>query len=205
MLPVCIDHIVISVPELVVAEEGFRTTYGLEVTSGGRHDGVGTENRIIPLNGSYLELVTVVDPSAAAGNPFGRLVTFGLEHRIPLTAWAVQATERMADVSHQHLRRDGVAVDLYGVEEVIGSGDRPFGLVRPAGQAFPGASSVGGHRLVDIQTVAPGATEPASVGSADAVVSPTATVGGRLSAVVLESPDGLSLTLDQHLLEVISR
>ncbi|WP_435084306.1 VOC family protein [Gordonia hongkongensis] len=204
MLPVCIDHIVISVPELPVAEESFRTMYGLEVAGGGRHDGAGTENRIIPLDGSYLELVTVVDPSEAAANPFGRLVTHGLEHRIPLTAWAVQVPERADELSHQRLRRKGVAVDLYGVDEVIGQGDRPFGLLRPAGQASPGARSMHGHTLIDIQTVAPGATEPTSVGSADVVVSSVAT-GGRLSAVVLESPDGLSVTLDQHLLEVISR
>lgn len=205
MLPACIDHIVISVPELDAGVESFRTLYGLETIGGGRHEGAGTENRIIPLDGSYLELVTVVDASSAAANPFGRLVAYGLEHSIPLTAWVVQVTERSAALSHQHLRRDGVAVDLYGVEEVIGSGDRPFGLVRPAGQAFPGASPAGGYRLVDIQTVASGAEDPASVGGADVALSPVAIRGGRLSAVVLESPDGMSVTLDQHLLEVISR
>ncbi|WP_168701857.1 VOC family protein [Gordonia paraffinivorans] len=207
MLTVCIDHIVISVPELDVAQESFRTRYGLEVTGGGRHEGVGTENRIIPLDGSYLELVTVVDAAEAAGNPFGRLVTFGLEQRVPLTAWVVTGGDtQTAGLSHQHLRRDGVAVDLYGVDEVVDAGDRPFGLVRPADQAIPGAGAAGGTRLFDVQVVRPGLAGPVSVTNANAALPRgIANRGGRLSAVVLEQPDGTRMTLDQHLLEVISR
>ena len=38
---------------------------GLNVLDGGRHPGLGTANRIIPLGSAYLELLGVVDETEA--------------------------------------------------------------------------------------------------------------------------------------------
>jgi hypothetical protein len=44
---------------------------GFTVVEGGRHPGLGTANCLIPLGGSYLELLGVVDPDVAMRTPFG--------------------------------------------------------------------------------------------------------------------------------------
>src|SRR5687767_15772991 len=44
----------------------FEARHGLASVDGGRHRDFGTANRIIPLGSTYLELVAVVDPGAAA-------------------------------------------------------------------------------------------------------------------------------------------
>jgi len=207
MLPLRIDHIVIAISDLAVAKESFRTLYGLESVGGGRHDGAGTENLIIALDDGYLELATVVDTALAVTNPFGRLVSFALDHQLLLAGWAVSLTGVPAEsVSHQHLTRDGVAVDLYGVDEVIDGSDRPFGLLRPAGQAVPGSGAATAPRLADMHVVRRGAPVPTSLTSEDAVVECGGRArGGRLTAVVLERPDGIRLTIDQHTRELICR
>lgn len=69
-----IDHIVLCVLDLDVAAEVFRSRFGLPALRGGRHPGHGTENLIVPLGQSYLELVGVVDHAEAAESPFGQWV-----------------------------------------------------------------------------------------------------------------------------------
>ena len=84
-----LDHIVVAVADLDEAAALFLERYGLASYEGGRHAGLGTANRIIPLGDSYVELLGVVDdPTAAessigtwisrAGNPSGRLVSWCL-------------------------------------------------------------------------------------------------------------------------------
>jgi catechol 2,3-dioxygenase-like lactoylglutathione lyase family enzyme len=67
-----IDHVVFAVPDLDEAAVRFREAFGLDSTDGGRHERWGTANRIVPLGDQYLELVTAVDETAAAGTGFGR-------------------------------------------------------------------------------------------------------------------------------------
>jgi hypothetical protein len=74
-----IDHVIICVPDLNRAAESFSKRYGLESVAGGRHGGLGTANRIIPLGDNYLELLTVVDRRAARANPFGMWATVMIE------------------------------------------------------------------------------------------------------------------------------
>jgi hypothetical protein len=72
-----LDHLVFAVNDLDEAGERFRASYGLASVEGGEHAGVGTANRIVPLGDSYIELMAIVDESAAAENPVGRyLKTF---------------------------------------------------------------------------------------------------------------------------------
>ena len=44
---------------------------GLTVLDGGRHPGLGTANRIVPLGAAYLELLGVVDEAEARHNNYG--------------------------------------------------------------------------------------------------------------------------------------
>lgn len=67
-----IDHVVWGVRDLDAAGAHVLERYGLASVPGGRHPGWGTANRIIPLGESYLELLAVVDPDEAAGDPVGR-------------------------------------------------------------------------------------------------------------------------------------
>ncbi|MCV7229421.1 VOC family protein [Mycolicibacterium komossense] len=207
MLPDDIDHIVIAVPNLAAAKESFRTVLGLTAIGGGRHDGVGTENLIIPLQGSYLELVTVVDRDLAEQNPFGRLVSYALRHQLILAGWAVEIGGRnTSGLTHQRLTRAGVAVDLYGVEEIIGASDRPFGLVRSPDQVLPGAGAVDAAALLEIRVVRPDEPEPLELNSFDAVLGRDGhRPGGHLSAVALTRADGSVLVIDQRTWELVSR
>ena len=48
--------------------------HGLSSIPGGTHPRWGTANRIVPLGGSYLEIIGIADPAVAVRNPFGRWV-----------------------------------------------------------------------------------------------------------------------------------
>ena len=61
-----LDHVVYAAGDLDEAALRFRESFGLDSLEGGRHDRGGTANRIVPLGRQYVELVTVVDPEAAA-------------------------------------------------------------------------------------------------------------------------------------------
>ncbi len=69
-----LDHVVYAVRDLDAAAVRFRETFGLDSSVGGRHEGWGTANRIVPLGDQYLELIGVVDPDEAARTGFGRSV-----------------------------------------------------------------------------------------------------------------------------------
>lgn len=67
-----LDHVVYAVRDLDEAAERWRREHGLGSVVGGRHTGWGTANRIVPLGGGYVELISVVDPAEASGSSFGR-------------------------------------------------------------------------------------------------------------------------------------
>jgi len=69
-----IDHVILLVPDLDAGGRRLRSEFGLDSIPGGRHAGHGTGNRIVPLGGTYLELMAVVDPAEAATSPMGRWV-----------------------------------------------------------------------------------------------------------------------------------
>ena len=59
-MPVRIDHVIIAGPDLDALEERF-TRLGFFVTGGGIHPHLGTRNRIIVLDESYIELLAPAD------------------------------------------------------------------------------------------------------------------------------------------------
>src|SRR6266542_4335785 len=77
-----IDHLVIAVPDPEAAAKELERRVGLLATGGGRHDGMGTFNRIAFLaDASYIELIGVEDRDAALRWPVGAAVVRTLDER----------------------------------------------------------------------------------------------------------------------------
>jgi len=68
-----VDHVIVVVADLDAAARAYEQR-GLVSVAGGRHPGHGTGNRIVPLGGSYIELMAVVDRDEAASSPLGSWV-----------------------------------------------------------------------------------------------------------------------------------
>src|SRR5664279_3423043 len=66
-----IDHLVIAVADPDAAAAEVHDVLGLAPGGGGRHDRLGTFNRLVWLGDTYLELIGVVDPALAATSWIG--------------------------------------------------------------------------------------------------------------------------------------
>jgi Glyoxalase-like domain len=108
-----IDHVLYAVSDLEAGATRFEEDLGLDSIPGGPHPGWGTANRIVRLGPDYVELVAVVDRSAAEASPFGRLI---LEAGEGLVGWSVGTDDL-----------DRVAARL-GLEIVRGKRKRPDGV-----------------------------------------------------------------------------
>ena len=69
-----IDHLIVVVHDLETTASQYDQDKGLASVAGGLHPGHGTVNRIVPLGGSYIELMAVVDRDQAAASPLGSWV-----------------------------------------------------------------------------------------------------------------------------------
>jgi len=136
------------VADLASAARELETAHGLASVEGGRHPGWGTANRIVPLGGTYLELIAVVDASEAELTPFGRWVAASSPATTRPLGWAVR-TDRLDDVT----QRLGVAVGagtrvdasgrlltwrLAGVEQAVAEPSLPFFIEWGRETPFPG-------------------------------------------------------------------
>ena len=63
-----IDHVIYAAADLDAAAARIESELGLVAGGGGRHEGLGTVNRIVPLGGGYLELLAVADREEAEGS-----------------------------------------------------------------------------------------------------------------------------------------
>jgi hypothetical protein len=94
-----IDHLVLAVRDLGAAGAELERSLGLQPSDGGRHPAFGTQNRLIWLGDSYLELVAIVDPAVAGQTWFGRLVQAEAERGEGLVTWAVASDALESDVA----------------------------------------------------------------------------------------------------------
>jgi len=69
-----IDHAIVAVHDPATWATRLRRRAGLAAVPGGRHEGTGTGNWIVPLGDAYLELMTVVDRPQAEASALGRWV-----------------------------------------------------------------------------------------------------------------------------------
>jgi hypothetical protein len=151
------DHVIWATADLDAAAERLERSHGLRAEGGGRHDGMGTHNRIVPLGRGYLELLAVADAEEAAGSALGRAVTERLA-RVGegLMGWAV-ATEDVTAVAGRlgtdlvEIRRQGFAGRLTGVAEAMAEPCLPFFIERGRDVRAPGArGDAGGLRWVEV-------------------------------------------------------
>jgi hypothetical protein len=84
-----LSQIILGVQDLDAATVRMRAL-GLEVLDGGVHPGLGTANRIVPLDGQYLELLGVVDRAQAASNEYGQAVIRGTAQGDRLVRWSLR-------------------------------------------------------------------------------------------------------------------
>jgi len=109
-----IDHVIYATADLDAAAARVEAELGLPVRGGGRHEGLGTHNRIVPLGPGYIELLAVADAREAAGSELGS----ALQARIAsvgegLLAWAVSGADVSAlaerlGTTVTTIRRDGM-------------------------------------------------------------------------------------------------
>ncbi len=127
-----LDHVVVAVKDLDAAAERYGEL-GFTVTPENRH-AWGTANRLVQLDGFFIELLTVADPSLIPERD-GKNFSFGafnrdfLKHREGISALVVESKDPVADRrSYQALGLDVMA---------------PFSFSRTANLADGGTLNVG--------------------------------------------------------------
>jgi catechol 2,3-dioxygenase-like lactoylglutathione lyase family enzyme len=132
-----IDHVLFATRDFGDAAAWFRER-GLGAIEGGRHTGWGTANWIVPLGATYVEIVGVVEPEVAFGDPFVRRALEAIAAGGGLYAWCVVPRDFDATVTRLGLvaapgsrrRHDGVMVAwrTAGLEVALRDPSRPFFL-----------------------------------------------------------------------------
>jgi hypothetical protein len=152
-----IDHVIWATADLDAAAERLERSHGLRAAGGGRHDGMGTHNRIVPLGGGYLELLAVADAGEAADSALGRAVTGRLASvGEGLMAWAVVAEDVTAVAARLGaevvtISRQGFTGRLTGVAEAMAEPCLPFFVERGRDVPDPGVGGdAGGLTWVEV-------------------------------------------------------
>jgi catechol 2,3-dioxygenase-like lactoylglutathione lyase family enzyme len=145
-----LDHVIYATADLDAAAARVEAELGLAVHAGGRHEGMGTHNRIVPLGGGYLELLAVADAEEAAGSALGA----ALLRRIGsvgegLLGYAVAVDDVAAaaarlGVSITTITRSGFTGRLAGVAEALAEPCLPFFVHRARHVPDPGADGRAG-------------------------------------------------------------
>lgn len=152
-----IDHAILATADLDATARRLQEEHGLTVSGGGRHLGIGTENRIVPLGPGYLELIAVVDPDEARAAPLGR----ALADRILATGeglmgWVVAVEDANAEAVRTGaelsvIERSGLRATLAGVATAMAEPTLPFFIERDPGIEDPGAAgTAGGLEWVEV-------------------------------------------------------
>lgn len=126
-----LDHVVFGTGDLEAATARVERELGLSVVSGGRHEGQGTHNRIVPLEGAYLELLAIADREEAQASPVGAILLDRIDAGDGFVGWAcrvddVDATARRLDSELYIVRRDGLEGRLTGVQQALNEPCLPF-------------------------------------------------------------------------------
>src|SRR4051794_4748268 len=152
-----IDHVIYATGDLDAAAGRVEAQLGVAAVPGGRHEGLGTHNRIVPLGGGYLELLAVADAEEAARSALGSAALARLERGAEgLIGWAV-AVDDVAPVAARlgtvvtTIRRSGLSARLTGVAEAMREPCLPFFIARDPGVPDPaGAGDAGGIAWIEV-------------------------------------------------------
>ena len=152
-----IDHVIYATRDLERAAGQLESELGVATHVGGRHAGLGTHNRIVPLGGGYVELLAICDPEEAARSVLGAALQSRIEQRGEgLMGWAVAAdgVEPIAarlGTSITTITREGLTARLTGLAESLHRPFLPFFLSRDSGVADPGAlGDAGGLTWIEV-------------------------------------------------------
>lgn len=131
-----IDHVIYGTADLDVAAARVQAELGLTAVAGGRHDGIGTHNRIVPLgDGSFLELLAVADPQEASRSELGAALQAAIAGGDRLLGWAV-AVDDVGGVAARlgtalsTVGRQGMTARLTAVAECLAEPCLPFFIER---------------------------------------------------------------------------
>jgi hypothetical protein len=145
-----IDHLVIAVADPDEAVTAFERAVGRAPTGGGRHDALGTFNRVVWLGDSYLELIGVFDLDLAKDSWSGRPTLRALEAGGGFATWAIATDDLDADLAGlraaasglgdarpgERRRPDGAAVRWrLAARENLGPTEPPFLIEHDASAA----------------------------------------------------------------------
>jgi hypothetical protein len=152
-----IDHVILAAADLDAAAARLEAEHGLRAKAGGRHVGMGTHNRIVPLGGGYLELLAIADPEEAAGSELGRAVAGRIERAGdgPMS-WAVAVAEiapvaRLLGTEVSTISRQGLTARLTGLAEAMAEPFLPFFIERDPLVPDPGAGGeAGGIEWIEV-------------------------------------------------------
>ena len=152
-----VDHVIYATADLDRAASWVEAEFGLAVAGGGRHEGLGTHNRIVPLGGGYLEILAVADADEAAGSDLGRAV----QQRIAevgdgLLGWAVAVDDfepvaKRLGLEVSSIARQGLTAKLAGLAESMRAPFLPFFISRDHAIPDPGVGAdAGGITWVEV-------------------------------------------------------
>lgn len=145
-----IDHVIYATADLGAAAARVEAELGVAAVAGGRHEGLGTHNRIVPLGGGYLELLAICDTEEATRSALGSALQARLEHAGEgLMGWAV-AVDDLQPVAERlgtwvtTIARQGLSAQLTGLLESMREPFLPFFVARDPGVPDPGGEGDGG-------------------------------------------------------------
>ena len=137
-----IDHLVIAVDDPDEVAASLEDGLGLGAGDGGRHDALGTFNRLVWLGDSYLELIGVFDRDRAAESWIGRPVLASLAAGGGLATWAIAVDDLEGQLRW-------VPADAGLTAPIDGTRHRPDGRVVRWRLAHPAALSATAPFLIE--------------------------------------------------------
>ncbi|MEO7229345.1 MAG: VOC family protein [Candidatus Limnocylindrales bacterium] len=118
-----IDHLVIACADPDAAVADLERDVGLLPGGGGRHEALGTFNRLVWLGDTYLELIGVFDRTLAERSWIGGPTVRALDAGGGLATWAVATDDIVGDVARLNAGGAGLA------EPIAGERGRPDGAM----------------------------------------------------------------------------
>ena len=131
-----VDHVSDATPQSDATAARLEAELGLVADGGGRHTGIGTENRIVPLGGGYLELIAVVDDAEAERSALGHVLARRIHERGEgLMGWVVAVEDVVAEAGRTGaelsvIERAGLRAQLAGVATAMAEPAMPFFIQR---------------------------------------------------------------------------
>jgi hypothetical protein len=151
MAAVPIGQVILGTRDLDAAAASLRAG-GFEVLDGGRHPGLGTANRIVPLGDSYLEVLGIVDGAEAGTQDYGRALLRETEAGDRLVRWSIRTSQVEAEAARlgltpehrQRVRPDGSVLrwQAAGLDGALAEPWLPFFMQWESDDDFPGTIPV---------------------------------------------------------------